>query len=726
MGKDDFRSRIAEIFRTVFADSEHDQAGEKIQGTASQRVRAHEEDLVQFLDRQSASLGFLRFHGRAGRDVIVAPGNTIELAVKVDPLLNLAAEQVRFRVGPEIVGVSPIDTERFARLLYTPPRPGLFEVGYGVVRAVGSAFEIEASYGATLLQVVDESPMVAIDAALILNEEKDPAPIIELAKRDWEICYVDLHQQDRTIDIRRAVKDRKLPSGAVLVHPASELDFKTLKVDFQTVFATTTFRRIRAAGVPLVLLVWDEPHFGHQNTQEGVHSTDLNGLHNMITDDELFEQLTKLGQHFLRERRKITNQFTWRLNQMTNTKPIGGNQCLVEFDNGEARGKIFHAIQTARHTIDLQFYIFKDCSFTEHLAVNLISKARQGVAVRLLVDALYATQELFGFKNRILEGLSSEPNIQVVAVDPIRTTDDLDAILLKQRDHRKLIIIDGALAFVGGRNAGDEYYTSFREVPVTDWTPADRIPWLDAHIEVQGPLVSDIQQMFIKTWIRNKGDAGETKLPELSISGEFAARLVIHDGISDSNGLAAYEAIIEAAVHHIYVLNDFPVIASLAMALRRAVTRGVTVTFLTGNAVARRADHSFFKGSLHRELFEYMTKKRFEQLIKNGVRVYEYTTPDLPTIVSRGGLVRPYVHAKVVTADGMVASIGSANLDATASYWEREANVIVENTDFVRELEIKIQQMTDRSYQILLDSDYWLEESKQREIVSRLWPQGIL
>ncbi len=91
-------------------------------------------------------------------------------------------------------------------------------------------------------------------------------------------------------------------------------------------------------------------------------------------------------------------------------------------------------------------------------------------------------------------------------------------------------------------------------------------------------------------------------------------------------------------------------------------------------------------------------------------------------VVARGGRIRPYVHAKVVSVDGVVASIGSANLDGTASYWESEANVVVQDEEFARGVEATLQEFIDESYRLDLDSAYWKSERAQRAVVSTLWP----
>ncbi|MCA9697755.1 MAG: hypothetical protein KC431_09550, partial [Myxococcales bacterium] len=100
-------------------------------------------------------------------------------------------------------------------------------------------------------------------------------------------------------------------------------------------------------------------------------------------------------------------------------------------------------------------------------------------------------------------------------------------------------------------------------------------------------------------------------------------------------------------------------------------------------------------------------------------------TPPSPLIVARGGRVRPYVHAKLMSVDGKVCSIGSANLDATASFWESEANVVVEDPAVVAELEERLRALISGS--VLLDpqSDYWRSERAQRAVVGTLWPVSL-
>ena len=101
---------------------------------------------------------------------------------------------------------------------------------------------------------------------------------------------------------------------------------------------------------------------------------------------------------------------------------------------------------------------------------------------------------------------------------------------------------------------------------------------------------------------------------------------------------------------------------------------------------------------------------------------YEFVPPPSPLVVARGGRIRPYVHAKLVSVDGRATSIGSANLDATASFWESEANIVVQDADFARDVEARVQKLIDGSVTLDLASDYWKRERAQRAVVATLWP----
>lgn len=673
-------------------------------------------------DRWGLSARLGRFLRRPGRDAVTAPGEVVELTIPLERVARFRAEAVRYRIGDEVIAERRLDAPQPEILHHRPTRAGLFEVRAELIDGASKIVRPVVDAEPIFLQVIGDTPTVAVDVESLLGVAPRIEGLATLAEHGFAFVYIDMAADDRTALVRAAIRERGLPEGAVLVHPQTEVEVSTWGVDFRPVFLTTTLRRLQGSGVPVVALFSEAEISMTAAERAGIASIGPRDL-----EPESIHPLCRSAEAS-RSTDEDGRGFSWRLDRMTGAEAVAGNACRVDLDNRLAREHVFEAIEQARRSIHLQVYMVREGPFTDQLSARLVVAARRGVQVRLMVDALYSIDGVLGASNAVVQGLRGEPGIEVVSSQPIASRESFDAVSLKRRDHRKIIVIDGRVAFVGGRNCADEYYTGFDEVAITDWTPHDRIPWLDAHLELRGPLVRKVQQAFIRSWQMHGGPPvpqdGRT-LPPLEAEGTSQARVILHDGVHDAAAMLAYEAIIDGCRQRLYVVNDFPIVSSLQSALRRALSRGVRVVFLTGSAVARRGDGTFFKGPLYREAFEYMTKQRLGQLMLAGAEVYEYATRPQPLVVCRGDVVRPYVHAKLVTADGVVASVGSANLDATASYWEREANIVVEDPHVVAPLEATIESMLAHSIRIVADSDYWRRESSLRELAAQFWPESL-
>jgi phosphatidylserine/phosphatidylglycerophosphate/cardiolipin synthase-like enzyme len=680
------------------------------------------------IGRWGQSPGLRRFVGGVQRDVLTSRGEWVELSAHLGIAAKLGSV-ARFYIDDAVVGEVPIGKNVGVLTVVRAPGPGLYRVGVKVYTATGSV--VSDLIGDRILQVASGRPVVLVDGDLLLSgadAASSPTPkplgaLRALVDEGFELAYFDIHEKNRASLIRDALRAQRLPPGAVLIYSAEEEELKSLGLDFVEMFGLTAVRRLRATGVPVTMIL--------SNRTDGFEQDDSKQAQIMTPEEAArraragdltreFDQAARL----LRER-NATDPLTWRLDQSTGSTLVCGNSFHAELDNARAREALFGAIDSAVSSIHIQFYMVKPSAFAEKLIVKLIQQARAGVHVRFMVDALYSDEGVLGRANPLILSLKAESNIDVLALSPIESPKDVDVQKLKKRDHRKLVVIDGKCAFVSGRNASDEYFYSFDEVPIHDNTPHERIPWLDAHIEVRGPLVRQVQRTFMETWEHQGGEeipVDDQVLPELSPDGSAAGRLVVHRSFEDTNGLAMYEAILDLADSHVYIVNDFPIVTALERAIYRLLARDVSVKLLTGNAAARRDDGTFFPAPLHRTAFEYMVKAKLEPLLRAGVQVYEFVPPPSPIVVARGGRVRPYVHAKLVSVDGKVTSIGSANLDATASFWESEANIVVQDSAFSASVEAILQELIDGSVELDPESDYWKRERAQRAVVDTLWP----
>ena len=670
------------------------------------------------LERWRDSSALRRFLGvPPGRDQVIPIGGSAWLEARVGPIVQMGAAKVRFYIDDEEVGTCELSDKGASGLEVPLHSPGLHTLRLEPVSSTHTSLGPRGVAGHSRIQVVGDGPVLAIDAALVL----EPPPVNfawlrTLPDRGVQLLYFDLDPIDRSEPIRAAIAQAELPDAALITHPDVDQDVDPGSVDLSRVFGLTTVRRLRAAGVPIVGVITRRQV--DRNTGLPIHEPEALSPEVIAT---LKEEAAQFG-----ERRRGTDALTWRLDEGTDTRLVPGNDLAVEFDNRMARDRVFALVDAAERSIHIQTYMFQEGEVSNALVVRLVQRARAGVTVRVIVDALYSGEQVLGRKNPLLDSLTLESNVEVVVGSPIAFGHAFDSVALKQRDHRKLMVFDGHIGFVSGRNIGDAYYRGFDETPIHQHTSHEHIPWLDAHVEARGPIVDHIQAAFRAAWLEYGGrDHADLEPAMLSSKGRCRARLVVHKGLVDANAMLQYEAMLDAARHHVYIVNDFPIVPSLASAMLRALARGVRISLLTGNAVARRADGTFFPGPIYRELFDHMVKQRLEPLIRRGARVYEYVAPEHPMVVALGGEVRPYVHAKVLSCDGVAASIGSANLDATASYWEHEANLVIQDEAFTADLERRIDAMIERAHGIDLDSDYWKRDRSKRAIVAKLWPEVV-
>jgi len=668
-----------------------------------------------------------------GPDRVAAAGEVAQLVAPIDRVMRLRATRWRVRVAEApaaghawrsldasdgrgerglVILERELRPEDDGIVMHRPMTAGLFDVHAEFLDGHGAPL-MGSGELPSRLQVIDGRPTFAVDVDLVLARPSAAPVLWSLREAGCELFYFDLAERDRTEDLHAELARHGAPPAAVMIHSKDTAEVRTLGVDFRAVFLTVTLRRLLGHGVPVMAVVSEQAAAMAAATRAQL---------------DCFEELNparRAADGYLQATGRPLTSITARLDRMTRARAIEGNAFAVELDNRRARQRLFAAIDHARSTVHLQYYLVRDGAFGDQLGARLVRAARRGVRVRLLVDALYSIDGIAGATNALARGLVAEPSIEVVSAQPIASRLDLEALILKQRDHRKIVVVDGRLAFVGGRNAADEYYTGFDEVAITDWTPHHRIPWLDAHVEVQGPLVGAIERAFVARWLEAGGPVPAGVIEDPPAAGSSRARLLLHEGVDDAAAMLGYEAIIDGAASHVWVVNDFPIVLSLQLALRRALHRGVRVRILTGCAVPRRQDGSFLPGPLHREAFEYMTKKRLEPLLHAGAEVFEHVVAPHPLIVCRGGTVRPYVHAKLLSADGEVLDIGSANLDATASYWEREANVIIEDPAVVHAVEAELAQLCARGVPVDPGGELWRREGLLRELASQLWPETL-
>lgn len=410
-----------------------------------------------------------------------------------------------------------------------------------------------------------------------------------------------------------------------------------------------------------------------------------------------------------------------RLDATTGAAALPGNRIEPELDNPTARAWLLDAIAGARHRVHVQVYMAADDGVGSRVEAALGEAAARGVAVRVLVDSLHGLQGSFGLRNPLLARLGARENVELLVAHPIAGAPTLED--LKQRDHRKLVVVDGAVALVGGRNLSDEYYTGFDEVALRTDSLWREVPWLDAGVRVAGPAVEAVERSFLEAWTGAGGApfAIEPQPP----AGAASARVVVHRGLRDAATLEAYLALIDSARSHVYLVNGFPLLLELQRALLRAIAGGVRVRALVGHTTPTHGETPF-KGpwSTAREAASALVDSRLDALVAAGGEVYRFAVRGRPRWAPELGTVHPHVHAKVVTADGRVSSVGSANLDVTAGYWENELVLVMEDEAVTRAIEARLDELIAGSERIDDEDPAWRRSARQRTWMRR-WP-GVL
>jgi phosphatidylserine/phosphatidylglycerophosphate/cardiolipin synthase-like enzyme len=410
-----------------------------------------------------------------------------------------------------------------------------------------------------------------------------------------------------------------------------------------------------------------------------------------------------------------------RLEATTGARLIAGNRVEIELDNPTARRWLLEGIAAATNRVHFQVYMAADDDVGSLVSEALAAAGARGVAVRVVVDSLHGLDGSFGLTNPVLERLRSSPGVELRVSRPITRPPSVEE--LKRRDHRKLVVFDGRLALLGGRNLSHEYYTGFSEIQLTRRSTWRAVPWLDAGARVEGPAVAELERSFLEAWTEAGG--GPFAIESPPPAGPSSARIVVHHGLRDAATLDAYLALIDGATSHVYTVNGFPLALEIQHALLRALRRGVAVRTIFGNLTPTHGGKPFAgPWGTARTAATELVHSRMDPIAANGGQCHRFTVPEQPGWEVGLGAINPHVHAKVVSVDGRACAIGSANLDITAGYWESELMLLLEDPTAVAALEAKIHQIARESPPIDPNDPSWRRLAERRHWLRR-WP-GIL
>jgi len=340
------------------------------------------------------------------------------------------------------------------------------------------------------------------------------------------------------------------------------------------------------------------------------------------------------------------------------------NKSRLLIDGQETFRSIFEGIESAERYILLQFFIVKDSAVGRELQSKLIQKAGENIKVYFLYDEIGS--------HKLPENYLRDMQIAGIVTSAFHTTKGkTNRFQLNFRNHRKIVVVDGKIAYVGGHNVGDEYLGKHPKFGA----------WRDTHVKIEGPTVQFIQFCFVEDWYwATKG------IPELNWEPCRAAdgrekALVIASGPADrleTCGLMFVQAINEARervwIASPYFVPDLQILS----ALKLAALRGVDVRIL----LPEKADHR----TVYLASFSY-----YQNTLPLGIKIYRYTAG--------------FMHQKVFLIDSRCAAVGTANLDNRSFRLNFEITLLNYDSFFIKEVETMLSNDFARSQPATMD-DY--------------------
>jgi cardiolipin synthase len=343
---------------------------------------------------------------------------------------------------------------------------------------------------------------------------------------------------------------------------------------------------------------------------------------------------------------------------------VTGNGVKVLKDAAENYPAWLSAIAAAERTVHFESYIIHDDDVGEQFAQALINKAREGVRIRLIYDWMGALGKT---SRRFWRSLSNE-GIEVRCYNPPRIESPFGWLT---RDHRKMISVDGRVAFVSGLCVG-RMWIGYPERGIEGWR--------DTGIEVRGPAVVDIERAFAQMWALMGTPIPEQDLPpEDSIpdAGDVALRVIA--SMPYTAGLYRLDQLIAAMARRTLWLSDayFAGTSTYINALRAAALDGVDVRLLVPSGTDI-------------PVLRPLSKAGYRPLLSAGVRVFEWNGP--------------MMHAKTAVADGKWARIGSSNLNLSSWVGNCELDIAVEDHRIAQDMEDMYDDDVANSTEIVLSA----------------------
>ena len=376
-----------------------------------------------------------------------------------------------------------------------------------------------------------------------------------------------------------------------------------------------------------------------------------------------------------------------RLNRVNGAFPLAGGHRIEILDDYETSLQIMaEAIQGAEHYVHFEFYIAVADPTSEPVIAALEDAHRRGVMVRVLIDHL-GSVSYPGYKELVhrlnTAGIDWR---RMLPVRPWRGEYQRPDL----RNHRKILVVDGALAFTGSMNVIDRSYNKAKN-------QKKGLQWVGLMLQVEGPAVGHLNAVFATDWSCETDDMvlerTPAPVPAPLPDGVVCQMLPSGPGLDQQSNQELFHHIFAGAEEQITVCTPYFVPdEALLTALRTAVGRGVQVRLYVGETSSHALTH-------------HAQRSYYEQLIRAGIRIFLYPAPWV-------------LHAKFILADDQVAVVGSSNMDIRSFALDHEVNLMVIDPDFLARMQVLVQGYHEDSHELDLDS--WLARPRHQKYLDNV------
>ncbi len=342
-----------------------------------------------------------------------------------------------------------------------------------------------------------------------------------------------------------------------------------------------------------------------------------------------------------------------RASDSVTRRPLQGGNAITPLYNGEqAFPAMLDAIEAAKHSLYLATYIFDRGPTGLRFAETLGRAVSRGVDVRVLIDGV---GEWYSIPR--IGALLKARRVPLARFLPPRLVPP--TLHINLRNHRKLLIADGKLGFTGGMNLSDSHLVD---------NPANRTPVTDLHFRIAGPVVAQMEHVFLEDWAFATGESGATTRPPVPAVGEAICRTITDGPDQDLGKLTTIlMSAVSLAQHRIDLITPYFLPSrELVAAFQAAALRGVAVVIL-------------LPARSNQPLVHWATRNMLWELLQRGARVYYQP--------------EPFAHTKLLVIDGQYAHIGSANIDPRSLRLNFELTVEVLHRQFAQSMTAYVDRL---------------------------------